>query len=369
MRYAMIMAGGSGTRLWPVSRQGLPKQLIRFIDRPGRIEAASLLELSAERLEGLVERDHRFICTGEAFRDAIRQRLPDFGDEQILGEPMGRDTVNAVGLTAAVLAGRDPEAVFAVLTADHLIEPIEVFHRAVETGFALVEADASRLVTFGIKPTFAATGFGYVEQAADLSGTNGLGFGVARFVEKPGLPDATRYVESGRFFWNAGMFVFHARTFLRLLEQHAPDNSAGLARIAAAWDTPSREAVLNEVYPTLPKISVDYAIMEPASSDASVSICGVRMDVQWLDVGSWPAYGETIEPDEDDNRVSGPGRAIFEDSRSNLVVTSGGSAHTVSLLGCEGLIVVQTPDATLVMPRERAQDLKKLHEQVPPNLK
>lgn len=369
MRYAMIMAGGSGTRLWPVSRQGLPKQLIQFIDRPGRIVAASLLELAAERLEGLVDREHRFICTGEAYRTAILATVPGFSDEQILGEPMGRDTVNAVGLTAAVLAKRDPDAVFAVLTADHLIEPIEVFHRAVETGFELVEGDASRLVTFGIRPTFAATGFGYIEQAEAINGTQGLGFRVARFVEKPALSDATRYVESGRFFWNAGMFVFHARTFLDLLARHRPESHAGLMKIAEAWGTDRQRAVLEAVYPTLPKISVDYAIMEPASNDSSVSICGVRMDVQWLDVGSWPAYGETIEPDENLNRVSGPGHAIFEDSRGNLVVTSGRIGHTVSLLGCDDLIVIQTPDATLVMPRDRAQDLKKLHEHVPSALK
>ncbi len=368
MRYAMIMAGGSGTRLWPISRKGTPKQLIRFIDR-GEGEQASLLEIAAERLVGLVPDGCRYICTNEGHRSRILETVPGFDDDHILGEPVGRDTVNAVGFGAAVFGLDDPDAVFAVVTADHLIEPIDVFHKAVTTGFDLVEADPSRIVTFGIKPTHAATGFGYIEQAGDIDGTDGLGFQVARFVEKPDRETAEGYVASGKFHWNAGMFVFHARTFMEMLKKHAPESAAGLAKIAQAWKTNDRRAVLDEVYPTLPKISVDYAIMEPASHDDSVTICGVRTDVDWLDVGSWPAYGETRKPDAGGNRISGPGSMVHVDSRDNLVVTSGGEAHTVALLGCEGLIVVQTPNATLVMPRERAEELKRLHEFVPDDLK
>jgi len=368
MRYSMIMAGGSGTRLWPVSRRGTPKQLIRFIDRADGSEQASLLELAAARLEGLVPRDHQYICTNEAHRASILETVPGTSDERILGEPVGRDTVNAVGFAAAVFSSFDPDAVFAVLTADHLIRPVETFHKAIKTGFELVEADPTRLVTFGIKPTFPATGFGYIEQADEIEGTDGLGFRVARFVEKPDEETAREYVESGRFFWNSGMFVFHARSFMELLERYRPDSAAGLARIGQAWGTPSRTDVLNDVYPTLPKISVDYAVMEPASSDERVSICGVRMDVEWLDVGSWPAYGKTLTPDRDGNRIAGPGSVVALDCRDNLVVTSG-SDHTVAMLGCEGLIVVHTPDATLIMPQERAEDLKRLHERVSDDLK
>lgn len=366
MRYAMIMAGGSGTRLWPVSRKGTPKQLIRFIDREGE-GPASLLEIAAGRLEGLIPAERRYICTGEAHRARIIETVPGFDDEHILGEPVGRDTVNAVGFGAAVFGKDDPDAVFAVLTADHLITPSEIFHKAMEVGFELVEADPSRLVAFGIKPTHAATGFGYIEQGGAIEGTGGLGFEVARFVEKPDRETAEEYLASGRFFWNAGMFVFHARTMMELLRRHAPQSAAGLERIAAAWGGAKQKAVLDEVYPTLPKISVDYAIMEPASRDESVSICGVRMDVDWLDVGSWPAYGETRPMDARGNRKSGPGTVVSVDCRDNLVVTSEG--HTVAMLGCEGLIVVQTADATLVMPREKAEELKRLHEFVRDELK
>lgn len=369
MRYAMIMAGGSGTRLWPMSRRGTPKQLIRFIHRPDGPGLASLLELAAGRLEGLVPPERQFICTNEAHRATILETVPGWTDERILGEPVGRDTVNAVGFAASVFASMDPDAVFAVLTADHLIKPVQTFHRAMEVGFELVEADASRLVTFGIKPTHPATGFGYIEQGPPIEHTDDLGFHVARFVEKPDQETAQQYVSSGRFFWNAGMFVFHARAFMDLLARYRPDSHAGLAQIGPAWKTPQRQAVLQDVYPALPKISVDYAIMEPASRDDRVSICGVRMDVEWLDVGSWPAFGQTIEPDADGNRITGTERVVSLEAKNSLIVSSGKGEHTLALLGCEDLIVVHTPDATLIMPKDRAQDLKRLHERVPDELR
>jgi mannose-1-phosphate guanylyltransferase len=374
MRYAVIMAGGAGTRLWPVSRAGQPKQLVRFIDRQGgtpaqRAGPVSLLEVAAERMEGLVPPQRRYICTGERYRAEIARVLPDYAGERLLGEPEGRDTLNAVGLAAAVFAAQDPGAVFAVLTADHLIEPQSEFVRAFEVGFALAEKDPTRLVTFGITPTYAATGFGYIEQGSEIAGTGGLGFGVHRFVEKPPLPKAQAYFESGSFLWNAGMFVFHAGTFLDLLARHKPKTRDGLARIAAAWATPQRSRVLAEVYPTLEKISVDYGVMEPASADPSVSIAGVKMDVRWLDVGSWPSYGETLAPDAAGNRAAGC-TLVEHDSRGNLVIGSGDAGnHTVALVGCSNLIVVRTPTATLVMPADRAQDLKHVHAKLPDAMK
>lgn len=352
-----------------MSRRGTPKQLIQFIDRPDGSGQGSLLEFAAGRLEGLVPPERRYICTNESHRQVILDTVPGMTDERILGEPVGRDTVNAVGFAASVFSSLDPDAVFAVLTADHLISPVEVFHKAMETGFELVEADPTRLVTFGIKPTHAATGFGYIEQGATIAGTSDLGFRVARFVEKPDRETAEGYVRSGRFFWNAGMFVFHAQSFMGLLHRYRPDSFAGLAQIGQAWATPKRQAVLNDVYPVLPKISVDYAIMEPASSDAKVSICGVRMDADWLDVGSWPAFGETLAPDAAGNRTSGPAQVVMVDGKDNLIVSSGEQRHTLALLGCENLIVVHTPDATLIMPKERSQDLKRLHERVADELR
>ncbi len=364
----MIMAGGAGTRLWPLSRQHLPKQLIEFIQLPGRDHAASLLELSAERLEGIVPPERRYICTGERYRSVIESQLPAFAGERLLGEPAARDTVNAVGFAAAVFEQADPDAVFAVLTADQLIEPQDRFQASIERGFALVEEDPSRLVTFSIKPTHPATGYGYIQRGTAIGAQQPAAFEVTDFKEKPDLATATRYVESGDYGWNAGMFIFSARTFMECLRRFVPESHAGLTKIAKAWNTSDRQAVLDEVYPTLPKISVDYAVMEPAANADDLTICGVDMDIRWLDVGSWPSYAETLEADGDGNQHSGPGTLTTSDSNNNLVITST-PGHAVGLLGCEGLIVVQTKDATLVMPKDKAEALKQLHALVPDELK
>jgi mannose-1-phosphate guanylyltransferase len=384
----MIMAGGSGTRLWPMSRKSLPKQLVPFIDRPGagRGKAkSSLLEISAERLKDVVPQNRRYICTSESYRSNIRAAMPHFTDEQIIGEPVGRDTVNAVGLTAAILAKLDKDAIFCVLTADHLIEPVEKFAELMHLGFQLVESDPLRLVTFSIKPTHPATGFGYVERGRVLPGTSNLAYKVERFVEKPDAVRAQAYLESGVFGWNSGMFVWKASTILDCLRRYKPESYEGLMKIQAAWGTPDQKRVLDEVYPTLPKISVDYAIMEPATREqsrsagtpneaSSIKVCTVIMDLTWLDVGSWPSYGETLNADEQGNRVSVPpsagggaaGRVL---KCSNTLVVSDDPSHYVAVLGCEGLIVVHTKEATLVMPREKAEELKLIHAELPEGLK
>lgn len=381
MRYAMIMAGGAGTRLWPMSRGNQPKQLLEFIEQPGDAQPRSLLEIAASRLEGLIDQNQRYICTAEGYRAAIREALPQFDDAHILGEPMGRDTVNAVGLAAAVFAKNDPDATFAVLTADHIIEPRDKFQSLMDLGFRLVEQDPSRLVTFSIKPTYPATGFGYVERATPLSGIqggDGLCFRVQRFIEKPDLPRAKAYVESGFFGWNSGMFVWKAATVLEALRQFKPESHEGLMKIQEAWGTDRQQAVLAEVYPTLPRTSVDYAIMEPAAKakERQFSVCTVLMDLTWLDVGSWPSYGQTIEADKQNNRVAfargsaegSAGQTTLHNSTGNLVVNPV-AGHTVALLGCKDLIVVHTADATLVMPRDAAEQLKELHGKVEERLR
>lgn len=390
MRYGLIMAGGAGTRLWPMSRKGLPKQLIPFIEPVDAGGARrSLLELSVARLAGLIDPTRVYICTGEAYRAPIRDAMPAFPDAQILGEPMGRDTVNAVGLSAAILEKLDKDAVFAVLTADHVIQPEDVFRARMEIGFRLVEQDPSRLVTFSIKPTYPATGYGYVERGAPIGGVGsgagggsgggtdlaeGDAFRVQRFVEKPDLHRAEAYVRSGDFGWNSGMFVWSARTVMQCLERYVPENFEGLKRIQAAWGTPTQSTVLAQVYPTLKKISVDYALLEPASKEkpgdkaSKVSVCTVPMDLQWLDVGSWPSFAQTLTPDASNNRAAGEGDNLLQGGRENLIVNAV-PGHTVALLGCEGLIVVHTKDATLVMPREKAEELKELHAKVREELK
>ncbi|MFK7759160.1 MAG: mannose-1-phosphate guanylyltransferase [Phycisphaerales bacterium] len=369
MRYAMIMAGGSGTRLWPMSRDGQPKQLIDFIHQPDG-SRASLLKLAADRLNDLVPQNKQFICTGERYRDQILESLPSFTTDRILGEPQPRDTVNAVAFAAAVFAKNDPEAVFSVLTADQLIEPADVFNNAMNLGYSLVEDDHSRLVTFGIKPDHPATGYGYIEQGKKIEGTDGQAFEVSRFIEKPPLEKAEAYLNSGRYDWNAGMFVFHARTFLDLYKRFMPTNAEHIDALAEAWGTDHQQQVLDDIYPRLEKTSVDFGIMEPANSASDVTIVGVKMDITWLDVGSWPAYAETITPDSDENRAAGINLQTH-DSKGNIVIGEGANDadHTIALVGCDDLVVVRTARATLIIPKSRAQDIKNLHQDLPADLK
>ncbi len=358
-RYAMIMAGGSGTRLWPMSRHRRPKQLLPLID------GKSLLEAAAARLEGAVPLERRLICSGESWRPLIRETLPAFADAQILGEPVGRNTTNAVGLTAALLARRDRDAVFAVLTADHLIEPAEEFRRSLGVAFVAVEDDPRRFVTFAITPTFAATSYGWVDRGEPLPGVEGA-FRARGFEEKPPLEKAERYLASGTWGWNSGMFVYHAATFMELLADFQPASHEGLERIADAWETSRAAEVLESVYPTLPGISVDYGVMEPAATHEGVAICCVPMRVSWMDVGSWPSYGETLAADADGNRTNT--RTVHVGSR-NVLAVSDDPTHTIATVGCADLIVVHTTDATMVCPVAEAQRVRLLAEAAPPDLR
>jgi mannose-1-phosphate guanylyltransferase len=355
MRYAVIIAGGSGTRLWPMSRDALPKQLIPFIG--GR----SLLEIAVERLNGLLPPQRCFICAGQSHAKAVQRALPQLGGDQFLGEPCGRDTLNAVGFSAAVIAKNDPEAIIGVFTADHVIEPVDQFRTIVDAGYALVEKHPEALVTFGIAPTAPATGYGYLEL--------GEAFGASarrlrQFREKPDLETARRYVEKGpeKFLWNSGMFVWRAATLLECIRRYLPENYAGLMRIADAWGTARRQAVLDEVYPGLKKISVDFAVMEPASRDPAVPVVAIPMPLRWLDVGSWPSFAETCPRDEQGNALAA-GRTLLLDTHGTLAASSDPN-HLIAAIGCEDLVIVHTPDATLVCRADCADAIKELHKQI-----
>lgn len=353
MRHAMIMAGGSGTRLWPMSRQARPKQLVPLV------EGRSLLSIAFDRLEGIVPNANRWVCTNVAHAQAVHEAVPAMDQAQLLGEPCPRDTVNAVGFTAAALAAMDPDAVFAVLTADHLITPVDTFATCLDEGMRLVEDDPNRIVTFGITPTHPATGFGYVEQGEPISGT---ATHVRQFVEKPDGATAQQYLDKGTFAWNSGMFVFSAKGFLTALEQFQPEAHAGAMKIHEAWNTPARQAVLDTVYPTLPKISVDYAVMEPASHSEEFTVCCVPMDVHWLDVGAWEAAADLLDADAQGNRATG---TVVQHDSTNTTVFNDQPDRMVATIGCDDMIVVQAGNVTLVCPRERSQDVKALVEGLP----
>jgi mannose-1-phosphate guanylyltransferase len=353
MRYALIIAGGSGTRLWPMSTRTQPKQLIPFIN--GR----SLLQVAVDRLKGLIDDRRVFICAGEDHRDAILRGLPGFDPERFIGEPMGRDTLNAVALGTGVIGKTDPEAVVAVFTADHLIEPIADFQKVVEKGYQVAEAHDPVLVTFGIEPTHAATGYGYL-QLGDTVGGGGA-MRVTQFKEKPDAETAQQYLDAGptKYLWNSGMFVWRARTLLQAVQKYHPDNYTGLAEIVADWATPNHQTMIQRNYPLLRKISIDYAVMEPASHDPEFTVVAVPMPLKWLDVGSWPSFAKTCDTDEAGNAIAGC-RASLLDSRNTLVV-SDDPKHVVATIGLEDVIVIHTRNATLVCRADRAEDIKKLH--------
>jgi mannose-1-phosphate guanylyltransferase len=352
----MIMAGGSGTRLWPMSRGETPKQLI------GLFDGKSLLEIAAVRLDGIVATEQQWVCTNQKHQEIICEKL-GLPTSQLLGEPEPRDTLNAVAFTAAVLLKQDPDAVFAVLTADHIIRPQDEFAKCLDIGFLLVEEDAARFVTFGITPTFPATGYGYVELGETICDGARI---CKRFVEKPDKQTAEEYIASGNFAWNSGMFIFHAGSFLSALERLQPKSYADIKRIADAWGTDKQESVLNEVYPSLPKISVDYGMMEPASSDDAITLCTVPMAVQWLDVGSWPSYGDTLKADSNGNKSDT--KSLHLDS-NNVLCVSSDKSHTITTIGCEDLVIVHTDDATLVFPASEAQRVKEMHGLVDDDLR
>lgn len=346
MRYVVIMAGGSGTRLWPLSKKGEPKQLLELFN------GKSLLRLAYERAVELVDPTQVYICTGKAYVATVARQLPEVPKTNLLGEPEGRDSLNAAAWPAAVLHQLDPDAVIAVLTADQIIEPIEVFVDRLDTAFALAEKDHLALVTFGIVPTSPHTGYGYLERGTDLDGYLEVSE-VSEFKEKPDLPTATRYVESGRYWWNSGMFVWRADTFLAQLEALVPQTHAHLAELACHPDR------LDEIYPRLFKTSVDYAILEPVShGETDAHVVAVGLGITWSDVGSFVALKDQFEQAEDGNAVRG--NVVQLDSSNNLLINADSSDTVMSVVGLHDFVVVRTATATLVAPLEMSQRVKEL---------
>lgn len=347
----MIMAGGVGSRLWPLSRKSSPKQLLPIFN------GKTLLEEAANRLDGIVPLEKRLICSGENFKKTILKALPNFSERQYLGEPEGRDTMNAVGLTAAVISIKDPNAVFAVLTADHVIRPQHVIKEAIKTGFEIVEEDSNSFVTFGIKPTSPSTGYGYIERGS-LHKTNSNVFFAKRFVEKPNKEKALSYLEQGTFDWNSGMFIFQAEKLLETIKKYHPDTYSGLLEIQKKWDSPDKKKTLKEVYPRLKKVSIDYGIMEPLSQEKNEdSIVNIPVGVEWLDIGSWSSYSELMERDH----LGNSSNARFESINSRgICAVSDNKEHLITTIDCEDLVIVNTKSASLVCPLKSVQKVKDL---------
>jgi mannose-1-phosphate guanylyltransferase len=353
VRHAVIMAGGSGTRLWPLSRAARPKQLLDVVAEDGG-GAHSLLAEAFARLQAVLPTENIWVCTAARYGEQVRAALPELGAERLILEPVARDTANAVGLAAALVADLDPDAELAVVSADHVIRPVERFAAALGTAYDVLATRPGALVTLGITPTGPATGFGYVQRGAGTAVPGA--FEAAAFREKPDLATAEEYLASGEYLWNSGMFVWRAQTVLDALADHLPESAEGLAKIVAVPAGPERDAVLATVFPTLPKISVDYAVLEPAATEPG-RVLVVDLDVDWLDVGSWPALAGTLETDAEGNAVRGT--AVLLDSSGN-VVFSDDPEHLIALVGVRDSVVVHTGDVTMVCPMADAERVKQL---------
>jgi mannose-1-phosphate guanylyltransferase len=351
MLYSTILAGGSGTRLWPLSRASEPKFLhpLTGTDR-------TLLQATVDRVAGLSLPGQVYVVTGTAHAAAIARQLPDVPASNILVEPSPKDSCAAISLAAAVIARRDPEATMAAFPADHLIGDEPRFTAVILQ--AVAAAEQGYLTTVGIRPVRADVRFGYLKAGAPLAGESRL---VAEFREKPSIDVAAAYLESGEYLWNAGIFVFAVQAFLQELDRQKPELSAGIAAIADAWDTPKRVSVLAEVWPGLEKVSVDYGVFEGASTVGKVAT--VPADMPWSDVGDFHSLGESLPADESGNLVIGDqARVITRDVKDAVVVSTTG--RVVAMVGLENVVVVDTPDAMLVCARERAQEVKQIVDEL-----
>ena len=346
--YAVIPAGGVGTRLWPLSRAAAPKFLH---DLTG--SGSTLLRATYDRLQPLAG-DRMLVVTGKAHRDAVCRQLPEVQDADLVLESEPKDSGAAIGLAAAILHERDPDTIMGSFAADQVISPDQLFQEAVRE--AIYTAAAGKIVTIGIKPTHPSTGFGYIRsgQVLRVEGAPSAQ-DVVEFVEKPDETVAQQYVDSGNYVWNAGMFVAPVALLLKHLEANQPELFRGLQEIARAWDTPQRDEVTARVWPTLPKIAIDYAVAEPAAEAGDVAV--VPGSFRWDDVGDFASVGRLNSAREvDDVTVLGEGARVFTENSSGVVVTD--TKRVIALIGIQDVVIVDTPDALLVTTMANSQRVK-----------
>jgi len=345
--WAVVPAGGAGTRLWPLSRAGSPK-FLHDLTGSGR----TLLQSTWDRLAPLTGPDRLLVVTGRAHAAAVRGQLPGLDAGGALCEPSPRDSMAAIGLAAAVVARRAPDAVVGSFAADHVVRDTGVFADAVREAVAV--AREGWVVTVGIEPTGPATGFGYIRAGVplDVPGAPSA-LAVESFVEKPDAGTAREYLAAG-YRWNAGMFVARAEVLLAHLARELPELEAGLRQIAAAWDTPDREQVLDRVWPRLTRIAIDHAVAEPTAARGGVAVVPGRFG--WDDVGDWDSLTALLPEPAGGPAVLGDPAAVLALEAGGVVVP--GSGRTVAVVGLPDAVVVDTPDAVLVTTRQQAQRVK-----------
>jgi mannose-1-phosphate guanylyltransferase len=348
MLHAVIMAGGGGTRFWPRSRQRRPKQFLALASE------RTLLQQAADRIESQVPPERTWVITAGQYRDETGAQLPALPAEHIVGEPCGRDTAACIGLGAALIARQDPSAVMLVMPADHVIEPVQEFRRGVHVAEQMAEEHPNALITFGIPPTFPSTGYGYIHRGPERATRQGVSVCQSRgFREKPNHDVAERFLVSGEYLWNSGIFVWRVATILKALRDQQPKLLAAVQRIADAWPTPQRAAVLSREYEALERISIDKGIMEQAAE-----VLVVKAPFKWDDVGSWLALERMHAQDGNGNTVLATHVGV--DTRKCVIASDAG--HLIATVGVENLLIIQDGNATLVADRREESTVKKIVE-------
>ncbi|MBL8131141.1 MAG: mannose-1-phosphate guanylyltransferase [Anaerolineae bacterium] len=343
--YAVILAGGGGTRLWPMSRSDLPKQLLPLV------EDTSMFRVSIERLAPLFPVEHIYVVTGERFADKMRADAPELPAENFIIEPEGRNTGPAAALAMAVIGQRDPDATVALLTADHHITYKERFRAVLNSAFNV--AQEGYIVTLGISPSMPSTGFGYIRRGELLSETDGFQvFHSLNFTEKPDPQTARQFLRSGEYSWNSGMFIWRADLAMREFKRQQPVIHDLMAAYQQSVDTPKATAKLAELWSQMPRVQLDTGVMEGAERIAVIPV-----DIGWSDVGSWDALFDVLDLDVDGNgfRGSSPNRIVV-DTKNSLVY----SDKLTVTIGVENLVVVDTPDVLMICRKDRAQDVRKV---------
>lgn len=349
--YPVILAGGRGTRFWPLSRKKRAKQLLALDGKQ------TMIQQTVTRLLPLAAAKKFWVITNEDLRPAIAQQLPKLSKAQLLAEPVGRNTAPAIGLAAFLLLREDPDAVIGMFPSDHVIADEKRFRETLERGIEVAAAGAN-IVVLGIRPTRPETGYGYIEAGGLFRGD---ALHVRRFTEKPNAESATEFVAAGNYFWNSGMFLWSARTLADALREHLPNTAPILEEIASKFGTPKFASAFRKLYPKCENISVDYAVLEPRSAkgEEGSNIFCLPADFGWNDLGSWTALHEhhvARSTPQEGNLVSGSGVFLLN-ARGNYVHAPG---KFVAAVGVTDLVVVETPDALLITTRQHAQDVGKV---------
>jgi mannose-1-phosphate guanylyltransferase len=354
--HAIIPAGGSGTRLWPLSRSGRPKFLLPL---PG---PRTMIQETVHRLLPLCDSQHIMVITGEKHASEVCRQLPELDQRQVIVEPVARGSGPAIGLGAAIACVRDPDAIVGSFAADHVVTEPAIFETAVRA--AIEVASRGYLVTIGIQPSYPETGYGYIRSGESLGEVEGLPVCVAdEFKEKPDLVTASRYVDSNRYLWNASMFVWQARTLLDEMRRYLPEVTDALERIAAAWDTPERDRTMHDIWPSIEEVTIDHGVLE--KSDRVAVVPGT---FGWTDLGDWHGYGTVVaNATRAEQAGNGNGNlAVNADllslDASNAVVF--GNGRLVALLGLDNVVIIDTEDALLVCDRSRAQEVRNLVDEL-----